>query len=431
MIKNRFFKNTPGIFAEIVIAAALDTEETTGTPATPATVSIPITIAADPTPGDDITITVDGVEFKHTIPVGDQTTVQAQASIVALLAANAQGFTVASVTGTTSTVIVLAWAGADKNGKVVSLAETGTSFTAVGFPYYAFADGVDADAAASDTWEDFVANSNAGTIWAFWDGPNAAGKLAALVAGDTKNPANANKKFFYGYKDSAGVAHKTTAIPVKGLKYDALAYAAGQVGIKKVTYGGTIPNGQILHVRITETTATQVPYPSWSYEAVVAGGTVNSAVTALAAAINAETEAPIVSASDTTDTLTVTGLYKNRTFKLSAYIEVSPAQPDDNSAISFPTGGTQNAIAPIGDLETVQELEKHSIINQGGINYAPEGTNVSEFQTSSSNIGSTTQFGIVLVTAPREEAGVVRKHTSLTYVIIAVPTGSQTALAAL
>jgi hypothetical protein len=429
--KNRYFKNTLGVFAELVIASALDTEETNAIPATPATVAVPVTIAADPTPGDTITITVDGVPYTHTVPVGDETTQAAHDAIAALLVANAQGFEVVSHTGTTSSVYNLAWAGADKNTKVVSLAETGSTFTTGAD--VAFAGGVDADAAATDNWKAFVENANAGTIWAFWSDEDGKQTVAneALVAGDTSNPANAKKSFFYGWKDASGVAHKTTSIPVAGLKYDSAPYNAGQAQIKKVKYGGTIAVTQRIHVRITETTATVVPYPTWEYDTPVVD-TVDNAVAALVTAINAEKSDPIVTATSSTDTLTLTGKYKERTFAVSAFIEVSPTQTADASAITFPTSGTQPAKAPVGDLAAIKELEKYYWIYNGGINYAPEGTSLEEWQNQGgSNIGAIAQWGTLLVSAFRKEKGVTNDHVAYPYVIVCVPTGSETTLKAL
>lgn len=430
MIKNRYFKSTLGLFAEIVIAATLDTEET-ASGGSPATVAVLATLAANGTNAETLTITVDGVAYLYTV-VGTPAAAVMHTDIVNLLSANAQGFVVASDSGTTSSIFNLSWGtGTEKNGKVVTLAETGTTFTVAG--PYTFAGGVNADAAASDNYEDFCANSNAGTVWAFWNDISATGKQVALVPGDTKNPANIDRKFFYGWKDSAGNAKCTTAIPVRGLKYASLPYNAGQAQISKVTYGGTVANGQILYLRIQETTAGVIPFPSWSYDAVVAGGTADSAVAAIVAAINAETEAPIFTATAAATVATITGNDKTRTFKLSAYLEVTTAQPTDASAITFlyTTGGAQAAIAPIGDLATVQEIEKYRNIYSGGINYAPDGTSVDEFQTSNSNIGAITQFGILLVSSSKTEAGIVRDHSSVPYVVVVVTTGSEDDLAAL
>lgn len=422
MVKNRYFKNTLGLFAEIIVAAGLDLEETTGTPQTASQVAVPVTIAADPTVGDTITITVDGVEYKHTVPVADETTQQAHDAIKGILSANTQGFTVVGV-GTTSSVFTLSWAGADKNGKAVSLVETGSTFTVAG--PYAFAGGVDADAAASDDLEAFVANSNAGTVWAFWEDTK-----VALVTGDTSKPSNLNRKFFYAWKDSAGNTKTTAAIPVAGLKYETKAYNAGQAQISKVKYGGTVSATQIIHVRISETTATVLPYPSYSYSALWTTD-IATTVAALVTAINAEEEDKIVTATSAGDTLTLTGDYKNRTFKVSAYLEVSDTQTVDQSTITFPTAGTQVAKAALGDVTTVQEIEKYANIYGGGINYAPEGTNVAEWQESNSNMGSTTQWGILMVYAARVSDGVVYDHKSKAYVIIVVPTGSEATLALL
>lgn len=429
MVKNRFFKNTLGYFAELIIASKLDDSDGAATTPVPATVSIPVTIAADPTPGDTITITIDGTPYVHAVPGGDETTQAAHDAIAALLEANAQGFVLTSHTGTTSSVFNLAWAGAVNNAKAVTLAETGATFTVAG--PYAFAGGVDGDAVAADTHDAFVANADPGAIWAYWEDINAAGQHTALFAGDTANPANANRKFFYAWKDANGEAKASTAIPVRGLKYDSLPYSAGQVQISDVNYGGTITAGQILHLRITDTTSTQIPYPTYHYDVPFATD-IATTVTALAAKVNAETEDPIATASAAGAELTVTGLYKNRTFSLQAFIEVTPQQPTDASIITFPGTGTQKAVAPVGDIASIRELEKYYLIYGGALNYPQDGTNLDEWQDpTGSNIGAIAQWGILLVKSSKVEKGAVYDHTAKAYVVIAVPTGSQTALAAL
>jgi hypothetical protein len=429
MVKNKFYKNTLGLFGEIIIASTLDVEETSATSAQPSVASITVGIAADPTPGDLINIVVDGVTYTHTVPVGDETTQQAHDAILALLQSNSQGFTVTAHSGTTTSVYQLAWGlGTAKNGKVVSSTETGTTFTS--FADATFAGGVNADAAAADDWEAFVASSNAGTIWAFWEDLNSGGRHEALVVGDTANPANAGRKFFYGWKDSAGNAKCSIAIPVAGLKYDSIAYNAGTLQISKVKYGGTYAAGQIIHVRITETTPLQTPYPSWDYDTPYVD-TIDNAVIALAALVNAELESPVATATVSTDTLILTGVDRTRTFKATAYIETIPTQPTDASAITYPTSGTAVAKAAIGDVAQITELQQYQIIHGGGINYATDMTNVSEWQTTNSNIGSTTEWGTLIVSAYKIEAGVVRDHTSRPYVIIAVPTGVEATLATL
>lgn len=430
MTKNNRFKNTLGVFAELVIASALDTEETNSVPIEPSTVTLSLGVGASPTEGDTVKFTFsDGRVAQYTVPAS-ATTAICNAAVKAALEAALADVPGASVgfTGTTTQVITVSTPGAEFNAKTITTTETGSTFTAPGVG--TFAGGVNADAAASDNYEDFVANSNAGTIWAFWDDLTS-GKQLALAAGDTKKPANINKKFFYAWKDANGYTKRTSSIPVLGLSYDSVAYNAGQAQISKVQYGGTIEAGQLLHIKIIDTTSTQVPYPSYQYNVPFATD-IATTCTALAALINAETEDKMVTASASSDTITITGVYKNRTFSLAAFIEVTPAKPTDNSAITFPTSGTQKAIAPVGDLAGVKELEKYYILYGGGINYTPAGTNLEEWQDSTgSNVGTTAQWGFLLVKSNKVQEGIVHNHTAKAHVLVIVPTGSQTTLAAL
>jgi len=350
MVKNRYFSNTMGNFSELAIATQVDAADGTAATAQPATATVLVTIAADPTPGDLINIVVDGVTYTHTVPVADETTQAAHDAIAALLATNLQGFVVVSHSGTTSSVYNLAWAGADKNAKAITLTETGSSFTVAG--PYAFAGGVDADATASDNLKDFVDNALAGSIWAFWDDT----KLA-LKAGDTLLPANLERKFFYAWKQGVATEYnKSTAIPVKSLVKDSVAYNAGTAQVMTITGTGTVAAGQRLQLTIIDTTGTQLPYPKFQYDTPIVS-TIDAAFTAIAALINAELpgNVPIVTASAATNVLTVTAKTKLVTFKLAAFLETTTANPTDNSILTQAT--TAVAKAPIGDIASVTELQ--------------------------------------------------------------------------
>jgi hypothetical protein len=275
----------------------------------------------------------------------------------------------------------------------------------------------------------FVALVAPGQIWAFWTDTN-----LPLAAGDTALPANKNRSFYYVWKDSENITHTSAPIPVTGLKYDSKPYSAGQVQISEVTFGGVVSPTQILHLRIQDTRATQIPYPFYTYDQPFITD-IATTVAALAAQINAEPAPKAVSAVAAAGKLTVTGLSAKFTFKMSAYIEVSPTANIDQSLISFnyTTAPAQVAKLPIGDRETVKELEVYETINAGGINYAPEGTSVDEWQEHNSNSGSTTQWGLLMVYSSRIEApstGVHPAHNKA-YVIIATPTGQEALLAAL
>lgn len=420
MVKNRYFKNTMGLFAELAIVAAVDASDATGlTGATPATAALPISIAGTPVAADKITITVDGQAYAYTVPA-TPTTAIVHEGIKALLASNTQGFVVDSDSGTTSSIYNLAWAGTDKNGKTITVAltvNTGASFTGTTAPgALTFAGAVAADTTASDNLEDFVANAASNTIWAFWDD---GAKHPALVPGDTANPANKARKFFFAWKDSGGVVKKGTSIPVNNFVFDKAAYNAGTAQVGTITVGGTYANTQILHVRITETTSTQLPYPSFEYSAVITGGNADAAMALIVTQINAEKVQPVVTAAYAGGVLTVTAKDKVTTFRLSTFIETSPSQITDASA-SVIANATTKQVAPIGDIASVTELYRYYMLNQGAVEYGPEGTNGVEFGQPAQNIAGTSQYGFLLVRSKREEDGVVRNNTNRNYMVIAV-----------
>lgn len=421
MIKNRFFKTTLGLFAQIAVVAAVDASDGAALPESPAVISVPVTIAGSPTATDTIDITVNGQTYRYTVPVSG-TTQQAHDGILAILEANTQGFIITSHSGTTSSVFNLAWSGgATNNGKTVSLVEGGSTFTVAG--PYTFAGGVDADAGAADTMEAFVTSGDAGSIWAFWEDTK-----KALVAGDTFNPANIGRKFFYAWKQGT-VTHISTPIPVRSRVYDFKSYSAGTAEVWTIGILGTMAATQIVHLTIVETTATLIPYPRWTYDI---NWITDNATTAAAviAAVNAETDPDkFIVASGSSTNVILTSQDKTRTFKVTVFLEVSPTQPTDQSA--FTQTHTAKSAAPIGDLATVREIENYGKENAGAIVYAPEGTRAEEFQTFASNIGAITGFGLLLVTATTYEAGVVRDYSGKPAILIAIADGGQATLAAL
>lgn len=427
MIHNRFHKSTLGLGAEVVIAKAVSALEAgvagTASGGTPAFIAVPITIAADPTPADSITITVDGVPYLHTVPGGDETTAQAHDAILALLSANAQGFEVAAHSGTTSSSYTLVWPGGTTgNGKVVSLVETGSTFTVAG--PYTFAGGVNADAVGSDTIADFITNEIGGAIWAYWDDTN-----LALSAGDTLNPANIDRKFFYAWKQADGVYHRTTAIPVRGRKYTSAAYNAGTALVKTLTMGGTYSATQYLTVRIINKSQGTVPYPSYDYTVTIGSGGINQANIDIAAKINAETFDPIVVATTGTNVLTLTANSKLVSFDIVTYIETTPSQLVDATVPVVATTVAQ--VQPIGDFAFMKILDQYAQENLGNPLYNTGMYTQDEFGVWSSNVLSTINYGILVVTNDRTELGEVRNYSKRNYAVIAVVTGDEAKLAAL
>lgn len=428
MIHNRFQKSTLGLFAEIVIAKQVSALEAgvagTAIGATPASAVVPITIGASPTIGDTVTVTIDGIAYTYVVPAGGATTQQAHDGIKGALQANSQGVLVTLDSGTTSSSYTLTWPnGTAGNGKVISLAKVGTTFTVAG--NVTFAGGLAGDAVGADTIADFITNEVAGSIWAFWDDTN-----TALVAGDTVNPINNKRKFYYAWKQGDATNFKrTSAIPVANMKYTSLAANAGTASVKKVAFGGTYSLGQILHVRIIDKTQTELPFPSYEYNVTIGGSGINQATIDIAAKINAETIAKIVTATTATNELTLTADSKYTSFEITTYIETTTAQPTDATAPVRTTTTAQ--VFPIGDTSSVTIAEQYAKENLGNPIYTGNMFTPDEFGTWVSNVDGTLTYGTLIVTNDRSEQGVVRNYNQRNYCVIFVKTGDEAKLAAL
>ena len=424
MVKNRYFSNTMGNFSELAIATQVDASDGTAASAAPSTVTIPVTVSASPTAAETLqfTFSEDGQVVLYTVPASPTTAIVNAGLIAALQAA---GFDVNS-TGTTSQVLTVSKPGAAYNASTVTLVEVGTSFTVAG--PYTFAGGVDADATAADKIEDFVNNALAGSIWAFWDDTN-----LALKAGDTALPANVGRKFYYAWKQGVATEYnKSTAIPVKDLSKDSIAYNAGTAQVMTLTGTGTYSAGQTLQLTIIDTTGTELPYPKFHYSTPIVS-TIDAAFTAIAVLINAEalSNVPIVTASASTNVLTVTAKTKLLTFKLATFLETTTAYPTDASIFAHAT--TATAKAPIGDIASVTELQKYYVMNNGGVLYPDMGIQAIEFGQPTTNVGtnSVTQFGFLLYRSARVETGAVRDYSAKGYLLIAIKNTDLATLVAL
>lgn len=269
--------------------------------------------------------------------------------------------------------------------------------------------------------EVFQSTGTINSIGAFFDDGS---KHPALVAGDTTLAANAKRSFFYAWIDNNGILKKSTSIPIAGLSYASTVYNAGQSQVSTVTFGGTYSIGQILQMRIIDNTATNLPYPSYEYSSVIGAGGINAAVLALTTAINAERNGKVVTASNAaTNVLTLTGDLKTTTFKVATYVELTVAQNVDASAPVVAV--TSKAIAPIGDIASVQELYRYYLINNGAVEYGSGNqTNGADFGQPAQNISSIAQYGFVIVTSFRSEKGEVRDFTKKDYIVIACATAA-------
>lgn len=278
-------------------------------------------------------------------------------------------------------------------------------------------------AAFSATLKDFEDNAADGSLAVFWDDDN-----TALDSGDTAEAGNQTRSFFYAWKQGS-ITMRSAKIPCAGRVYTSVAYSAGQADIISTIFGGTISVTQIIHVKIVDKTATVLPYPSWEYQATVTS-TVNAAITAIAAAINAETNDPVATAAISSTThLDVTGTYNSRQLDVISYIETSPSQATDASAIT--KSHSQISKQPIGTYADVKEMEKYFLENNGAVLYTNGGVNPEEFQNIATNVDSSVHYGILIVTAITTARGETRDYSKKRYVLVVVPTASVATLAAL
>jgi len=418
-IRNRFFKGTIGKPAEIIIAKSVDTSNSPSA-GTAATSVNTVTIAASPTVGDSITFNIGGYIYTFTVTAAESTAALAVAAIEAMLDANTQGFTAASSGTTSATFTLTGPVGTSFNGVTVTGSETGNTFSSIVTAN--FAGGVNPVVGFQTTLEDFVDNAAAGALAAYWEDTK-----GAVAFGSTTLPVNVGRKYFFAWKQADGIVKITTPIPVPVPATDkkSIAYTAGQGDVWTAAFGGTIAVTQILHVMIIDTSSTTLPYPSWQYQETVTTN-VTAAVTALAADINAETLDKIFSASGSGTTLTVTGTDSTRTLKISAYIETSPSQTADASAIVLTH--TQKAIAPIGTYADVKDFENYFKVQQGLTLYTQEGTTPAEFGEPATNVDAAIQYGYVIIKSTRTEQGATRNYAQPLYTIIALPTASRASI---
>jgi hypothetical protein len=281
------------------------------------------------------------------------------------------------------------------------------------------------------TFELFVTNGIAGALGVFWEDTH-----AALAAGDTALAANVGRKFFYGYKLGDGTVRVSTGIPCKP-KYKTAAFNAGTGDAWTATIAGTISATQRVLLKIQDTAGGMTPYPVYSYE--VPYNTSNTQTAAdLATAINAETEDKILSASAASGVITITCTDKNRTIQVLVPTLITTVAANTDAS-SFSVAHTVKGVLPLGTYQDALDIERIAHLNQGGIEYSPEGTKPSEFDALTgtggvpyTNVSSSVNYGFVVVTATRREEGQGSVHpvSKLMYTIVMIATASISTLAA-
>lgn len=432
MQRNRYFKSTTGVGGEYVIANQIDN---TGTPVdglAPTAATTSVTVAASPAVADRINFLIAGQTYTYIVKAGDTTAATLVASIVAYINATNNAAFTASVSGTTSAVFSFAAPlGTSFNGATNSVtlgAPNVSTFSAATATAWG-TNGVDpVESGMQGTLDLFVANALAGSIGVYW-----ADNKAAVLPGATGLYANRDRVFQYAFKtqDTTPNTILTSGVRAGARQYRTIAYSAGQADIYTMTFTGTYTLGQILRVRIIDTTSTQIPYPNWSYE-VVSTGTIATDLTAIAALITAETQDPVATASASAGVLTITGKFNSRQIKVGFNLDTFGTS--GNGAIDQSiqvTAQTQVSTSEVGTTADILEFEKYFKIQNGVMIYTPEGTLPTEFSNILSLVVTGTQYGILVVTSAKEDRheSSVMPNFNKSYVQVAIPNAAVAQLA--
>lgn len=434
MQRNRYFKSTFGTSGEFLLANTLDNSATPVDPVNPTSATALVTVAASPAAGDIVNITINGQVYSYVVKAGDSTAATLVASIVTDLNLNNVGF-VASVAGTTSATFTIAAppnSGVTWNGRIVSIAAGATNvstFSAFSSTNFG-TNGVDGvEAGPQPTIDLFVANAPANSLGVYWEDTR-----QVVAPGATGVYANRLRKFIYAWKTASGNTMITTGVTAGTREYRTTPYFAGQVDIWTLTFTGTYTAGQILHVRVMDITAVQIPSPTWEW-VVVSTGTIATDLDNLAALINGEQQEPVVSAVNSGGgVLTITGLYNSRLIRVGYYMETI-GQPGtnigtDQSVCAF--AQTQKSIAEVGTTADVTYFEEFFKTQNGIMNYVGTGTYTpAEFNNYLTSVVAGTQYGFLIVKSQKES---IHKSSVLSlknnhFIMIAIVNTSLTRLA--
>jgi hypothetical protein len=403
MQRNRYFKSTFGVSGEFIVAKALDVSATPVDGVAPGGGTVAVTIAATPTAGDVINFVIGGVTYSYVVKAADNTAALLVAAIVAEFNATNNVGLVASVSGTTSATFTFAApAGTAWNGVTV----TGAAGTNAGPTFSAFTGtnyntaGVDpVDAGPQPDLKGFVANALSNTIGVFWEDTK-----KAVQHGETNLYANRNRKFMYAWKTAGGTTMLTSGLTAGTREYRKLAYNAGTADVWDMTIGGTLTAGQIIHIKIIDRTALNIPNPNWEY-IVVSTGTAATDMTAIAALINGETQEAWFTASASGADLTITSTDNKRQMAVAYQLE-TVGQPGTNIGTDQSTMSivhTTASIAEVGTTADVTEFEDYMKYQNGVMKYVQDGITAQEMNNFPTNVDAATQYGYLLVKSKKEE----------------------------
>lgn len=439
MERNRFFKSTFGSGGEFLIANSLDASGPPVAGKGPTGATITVTQNVAPATADRINFFVGGEQYSYIVKATDTTATILVASILAYLNTNTQGFT-ATATGTTSAVYTLASTvpNASLNGVVVTatLGATNVStFSALSFTSFGTNGADPADGGFQPTFELFITNAAAGSLAAYWDDNH-----EALLPASTSQYANAERRFFYVMKTQDSTPNVLCSTPIRASRrqYRTIAFSAGQADVWTLTCTGTYTAGQIIHVKIIDTTSLQIPYPNYEY-IVVSTGVIATDLAALAVLINAETNDPVATATTpgNTNVLTLTGIYNSRQIKPGYFLETvgQPGLALGTDATTCVFAQTQASIAEVGTTADVLEFEKYFKIQNGVMIYTEAGMLPSEFSSIQQLTQVGIQYGFFVLTQLKLEyqqsSALSTERADKTFTVIAVPSTALATLAGL
>lgn len=405
MLRNRYYKSTFGTSGEFIVAKSIDNSATPVDPVSPTAATASATVAGTPTTGDIVNFTINGQVYSYVVKAGDTTAATLVASIVTDLNLNVMGF-VASVAGTTTAVFTIAapaGSGTIWNSRVVSIAagatNAGPTFTAMSSTNFG-SNGVDAvEGGPQPTLDGFVTNAVANSVGVYWEDTK-----KVVPPGATSLFINRNRKFLYAWKTAQGFTKTTTGLTAGSREYRSVPYTAGTADIWTITVTGTITAGQILWVKIIDTTALNIPNPNWAWY-VVSTGVIATDLTAIAALINGEQQEPWFTAGAAGAVLTLTSTDTKRQMKIGYFLE-TVGQPGtnlgtDQTIATF--AQTAKSVAESGTTADVTEFEMYFKSQTGIMNYVNAGMTPQELSTYTSSVDAATQYGYLAISSHKEE----------------------------
>lgn len=264
----------------------------------------------------------------------------------------------------------------------------------------------------------------------------------AIVVNTGLSAALKAQPIYVGYvvgTNSDGTYRMRYTSPMIGttIKATVNAYAAAAAQVTECVNSGlgTISTQQTLSFKVIELTPQNNNLPIWDYEQPLIYGEAQ-AWTDIAAKINARRNDEFFTAVASATGITITSTDYTRSFKLTATIIPTKADPDESGVTYTYTTTTAQSLG-IGTLDQVEELWKQAQIRDGvGTQYTHDSlANPAEFGAPLTVAGTiaTTQFDMVTLRGVKSEWSPTprEQHNQEYTTIIAVPSGEGAKIAAI